>query len=126
MEKMFNLEKLAGGALTEQINTEIDKVINNIYDPNTDAKKTRRVTINMTFKPNSNRTTATVSIEAKSALAPLMPTETSIMIDRDMSTGMVMAAEIRNQIAGQLEMEIEEPASKDANVIDLRGKVESK
>jgi hypothetical protein len=109
---MFNLENFSGGQLSEQINTEIEKVVNNIYDPNTDPNKVRKVVATISFKPNKKRTGAAVVVDVKSTLAPSFPTETNIAIDRDFNTGMVLATEIGNQIVGQVEMDIEEPAPK--------------
>lgn len=123
-EKMFNFETFAGGALAEQLNTEIGKVLSNIYDPNTDEKKSRKVTLSITFKPTAKRKGAIVSIAAKSTLAPAVPSETSIIIDKDLRTGDVLAAEYTNQLKGQVEMDIPEadevPIGE--NVLDLRKK----
>lgn len=125
MSNLVNLETFAGGALAEQINSELEKVIENIYDPNTDQKKARKLTLTITFKPYNKRNGASVSIQAKSTLSPVIPTETNIMIDKDIKTGKVLASELGNQIAGQTEMniEVEEkiPDGSDG-VIDLRKK----
>lgn len=120
MSNMVNLETFAGGALAEQINTELEKVITNIYDPNTDPGKTRKLTLTINFKPSKDRNFAAVSIQTKSTLSPVIPTETNIIIDKDLKTGNIMAAELRNQIAGQVEMTIEEPAPQGDSVIDLK------
>ncbi len=121
MEHMINLEQFANGALTEKINTEVEKVLNNIYDPNTDAKKKRKVSVNITFKPNESRNLAQISIETKTSLAPVIPTETNIIIDKDLKSGKVMAAEIGNQAAGQIKMDLgDEPMPEDGNIIDLK------
>lgn len=120
MEMMINLDSFAGGALAEQINTEISKIITNIYDPNTDPAKVRKLTLTISFKSNHNRSVAAVNIQTKSTLAPVMPMETNIMIDRDLKTGRVVAAEIGNQAAGQIEMEIEDPTPKGDTVINLK------
>lgn len=102
MSNMVNLETFAGGALAEKLNAELANVIENIYDPNTDAGKTRKLTATITFKPSKNRQTAAVSVQVKSALAHIVTAETNIIIDRDVRTGKVMAAEIGNQMPGQV------------------------
>lgn len=121
-EKMFNLEEFAGGALSEQFNTEAQKIIENIADPNTDPTKVRKLTITAAFKANSNRNMVITSIEVKPGLAPVKAFETSLMLDKDIQTGKVMAAEINNQIPGQEEMEIEntENQANDGKILDLR------
>ena len=42
MEKFINLEELAGGAVAEKVNVELGKVLANMMDVNTDAKKKRK------------------------------------------------------------------------------------
>lgn len=41
----FNMEQFAKGAFTVQVNREMEKVMNNIADPNTDAKAKRKITV---------------------------------------------------------------------------------
>lgn len=122
MEKLINLEHFANGALEEKFQNELAKVIANIYDPNTEAKKARKLSFTITFKPTSKRTQAAVLIDVKTSLVPTMPVETSIMIDTDYSTGEIVAAEIGNQIPGQMELDIDVPEKMphDATVIDLK------
>lgn len=119
---MVNLNTFAKGALYEQFNEEYEKILNNIDDPNTDAPKARKLTVTVTFKPNNKRNGANVSISTKSSLVPVMPIETSIIIDKDLRTGKVLAAEYSSQIAGQVEMEVEDSDEnvQAENVIDLK------
>jgi len=120
MEKIFDLEKFGGGALAEQLNTEMQKVLNNIDDPNTAPEKVRKVSLSISLKPNKKRNIASVSIQTKVTLSPVIPFETSIMIEKDLKNGKVMASEVKNSIDGQVEMDIEEKKSNDSNVIDLK------
>lgn len=123
---MINFDTLAGGALKERLNVELEKVLENIADPNTKDTKARKLTINISFKPNKQRDLAEVSIEAKSLLAPAMPSETKIVIDRDLESGKVVAAEFKNQIPGQVEISIpeekieENQATNSNKIVDLR------
>lgn len=111
----FNLEELAGGAFTEQINREIRNVMENIQDPNTEAKKPRKITATITFKPNDKRDFITTSVEAKPTLVPALGAVTAISAGKNLKTGEVEAVEIGNQIPGQMsihdvqEEEIAEP-----------------
>lgn len=43
--KHMDMEKFANGAFTSQINRELEKVTENIQDPNTDAPVYERITI---------------------------------------------------------------------------------
>lgn len=98
----INLETFAGGALTEQINRELENVTRNILDPNTDEKKARKITVTITLKPNGNRDFSSVGVEAKSALAPALGAVTALQMGKDLRTGEVAAIEIGNQIPGQM------------------------
>lgn len=120
MENIIDLNKFAGGALAEKVNTELQSILENISDPNTEAKKARKLTLTISLKPTMNRTGAQVNIQTKSTLVPVIPTETSIVIDKDIKTGKVLAAEIGNQIVGQMELEVEEELPQRPDVIDLR------
>lgn len=121
MENIFNFETFAGGALAERVNAEMEKVLNNIADPNTAPTKTRKLTLSLTFKPGEDRQVSDVNIEAKTSLQAAKPINTHIMIDRDINTGRIMAAEIRNQLPGQIQIDLPEP-EKDNKVIDLQKK----
>lgn len=50
-----NLETLANGAFSAQVNRAFKEVTENIQDPNTDALAKRKVTVTITFKPNKDR-----------------------------------------------------------------------
>lgn len=91
---MFDLTTIADGAAAERVNLEFQKLIENIADPNTDAKKVRKLQINISFTADEARDIASVSVQAKSTLAPAKSVETKIMLDRDMR-GQVVAAELR-------------------------------
>lgn len=46
----FNLETFAGGELSGQINRDIEAVMRNVVDPNTDVKAKRKITVTIEFK----------------------------------------------------------------------------
>ncbi|KOP78637.1 replication terminator protein [Lysinibacillus sp. FJAT-14745] len=98
--QMINLDNFAGGAVTEKLNAELQKVLANIADPNTDHKKARKVSMTMTLKANESRGLATVTVDVKSTLAPSKGVETQMMIDFD-SKGNVVGAELKSGIPGQ-------------------------
>lgn len=102
--KLFELDKLAGGALTERFAVEMDKVIKNIYDPNTEPDKKRKITITVTIEPSHDRQTAIMHINTKSVLQPMMPVQTPILLDKNLRTGQVSAAEITRELPGQIDI----------------------
>ncbi|HGS8878330.1 TPA: hypothetical protein ACMWLU_001679 [Clostridioides difficile] len=122
---MIALEKFAGGVLKEKFNTELQKVLDNIADPNTDFKKTRKISLEIVFKANEDRDLAEVDIKSKATIVEAKATTTKVIIGKDLETGRVEASEFKNQVAGQLVMDIpdsEETNEKEdsAGVIDFR------
>lgn len=105
MEKV-DIDKLAGGAVAERFNEAFKKVMENIADPNTDHKITRKVTLELTFATSEDRTLSQVSVLAKTKLAPQKSVATKFLIDRDMSSGEILATEFKNQIPGQTYMKV--------------------
>ena len=48
--KHINLEQFAGGKLSVQLNKALEKVTENIQDPNTDAQKVRKINVSISFR----------------------------------------------------------------------------
>ena len=135
--KHINLEQFAGGKLSVQLNKALEKVTENIQDPNTDAQKVRKINVSISFRPNDERNFVSTTVETKLSLAPELGATTALSMGRDLRTGEVEAIEIFNQIPGQMSVndvidqeeeepqkafdpdtgEIYEPSNK---VIDLR------
>lgn len=65
------LANLAGGTAVERFNLELQKVLQNIFDPNTDPKKKRKIKMVVTLIPTVDRDYATAQIDCESSLAPL-------------------------------------------------------
>lgn len=84
---------LAGGGVEEKLQYALDEVAANIADLNTDAKKTRKVTMVLTLKPNEQRSIANLEIDVKTSLVAPVGISTTLMIDRD-EKGRVVASEI--------------------------------
>jgi hypothetical protein len=104
LEKL-NILTMCGGAVIERLQTEIDKVLANITDPNTDPKKKRSINLKIDFKPNERRNLAGTFFEVKSTVVPAYPVETEIIIDRD-NDGNPVAAELsKDAIQGQIEVD---------------------
>ena len=135
--KHFNLEQFAGGKLSVQLNKALEKITENVQDPNTDAQKVRKINVSISFRPNDERNFVATTVETKLSLAPELGATTALSMGRDLRTGEVEAIEIFNQIPGQMSVndvidqeeeepqkafdpdtgEIYEPSNK---VIDLR------
>jgi len=90
MDKL-SFSTLAGGGVEEKLQYALDEVAANIADPNTDAKKARKVTMTLTFKPNEQRTISNLDIDVKTSLVQPVGISTTLMIDRDEKGKMVVA-----------------------------------
>lgn len=102
---------LARGAILEQVDNESTKILTNILDPNTDAKKARKLTITVSFKSDDKREIISCEAQAKSTLAPVMPIATRIYVEQD-SDGNPRAMELFKQDPNQMSLlDGEEPTN---------------
>lgn len=78
--KEINILETMDGALAGQIDREIAKVIKNCVDPDIDYKKSRRVTITLTFKPNEARSNISMKSSVTSYLVSANPMHCSLSV----------------------------------------------
>jgi len=114
LKTKINLQDLAGGSVSERIDIELQKVWENIADPNTDAKKARKLQIVLTFKADEERDIANLSIQVKPTLIPAKQTETKILLDYD-ENGKATGAELKSGQKGQCYID------QDGDVADDKG-----
>lgn len=103
--KHINLEQFAGGKLSVQLNKALEKITENVQDPNTDAQKVRKINVSISFRPNDERNYVATTVETKLSLAPELGATTALSMGRDLRTGEVEAVEIFNQIPGQMNVD---------------------
>lgn len=65
----LTLANLGAGVAEELFKQELEKVLLNILDPNTEAKSKRSISIDITFLPGESRTDCAVGIQASSKVA---------------------------------------------------------
>lgn len=80
--KELTLENIAGGAALEIFQRELNVVAKNIADVNTDPKKTRTVTLTVSFKPDDNREEVKLSVSAKSTIASVKPAGRTVYLGK--------------------------------------------
>lgn len=130
-----SLSDIADGEVQEQFTAEMKKVAQNILDVNTKAKAKRKVAIELTLEPNDQRDAVDVTINIKSKLAPQIGVGTTMLVGRNVDTGMIEANELKSGIPGQtyidndgvLKDDTGNPIDKEqqpetSNVIDLQNK----
>lgn len=122
--KHINLENLANGAFTAQVNRAIEEVTKNIQDPNTEPGATRKITVTIGFKPNQERNFVATGVQTKTTLAPVLGAVTAFSMGKDIATGAVEAVEVNTgQIPGQMSMEdMGQQAPQAADTIEVDGK----
>ena len=111
LEKVSLLQAMQG-AINERVDYEMKKVVDNILDINTEAKKKRKITVTFELSPDENRQMIGLNVSAKSTLAPVMSIGSSLVLGPD-ENGEVTLAEYVNEVPGQMNVEgNEQPAPK--------------
>lgn len=121
MSKIVDLNSFANGAMAERLNQELQKVLDNVVDPNTDPKKVRKVTMVVSIASNENRELANVSVQVKSTMAPAKNIESQLIMDYD-NNGKITGAELKSGVKGQTYIDPEGDVSDDTGnkIINLK------
>lgn len=104
MKEITSLDTLMNGALNERFNSEMRKLLENIYDPNTDPIKKRKLVMTLSIQPSANRDSAQIESDVKIVLAPPVPHKQTIFIAQT-DDGRVHAVENNGQLPGQVDMD---------------------
>lgn len=99
----MKLEGICNGALQEVFDYELEKVLANIKDINADTKTARKLTIEITLKPNEKRNIADVDFKVKHTEAPTLGFASTILIG-DKIKGKTEVEEIGGSLPGQMEL----------------------
>ena len=125
-EKMnlLSLTDLANGALQEKANAAMQKVIDNMQDPNTPWKNQRQINIKIAFVQNEDRDDMAVAVSVDTKLAPVTPVLTRMAVGKDLRSGKVYAQEYGRQIKGQMSLDLGQQAS--GAVVEVDGELVDK
>lgn len=116
-----NLETFAGGALQEKFDDAMDKVLVNMMDPNTPWKNKRKISVEITFEQDEDRSDTAVNVAVIAKLAPVKPIGTRMAIGKNLKTGEVFAEEYGSQCRGQMtldDLQKQKTSEVDGKVID--------
>lgn len=128
----LNLSEMAEGGIQEKLDLELQKVLDNIQDLNTEAGAKRKITLTLEFKPDDNREIIATTSAFKTTLAPTVGVATTILTGRNENTGMIEASELKSRVKGQMYMDPEdsvvktdtgvpvEQLEKESQVLDLQ------
>lgn len=97
------LDELMDGALTERFNTEMERVLCNVFDPNTDPKAKRRISLIIDIAPNERRDAAEFKVDVKSKIAPPVAIAQTVFLHMD-DKGNVVATEMTREVPGQIDV----------------------
>lgn len=98
------LDELMDGALTERFNRELHRVLQNVYDPNTEAKAKREIAVKITITPSEQRDAAIFSLAVTSKLAPAVNIAQTVFLGMD-DDGRITATERVSQTPGQIDID---------------------
>ncbi|SHH74981.1 replication terminator protein [Virgibacillus chiguensis] len=101
MEYMIDLNEFAEGALAAKVNAELEKVLENIADPNTDPKKNRTITVSIKIHGDEKRDVLNTTVSTKVRLQPMKEVETKLMMGAD-DNGNIIGKELRSGAKGQM------------------------
>lgn len=119
--ELLKLEEFMGGALQEKANAAMQRVLENMQDPNTPYKVKRGITIKIGFTQNEDRDDAVVEMSVETKLAPSSPVRTMMVIGKDLETGETYAQEYGKQIRGQMSLDLDPPVKKiGGDLVDTR------
>lgn len=79
--KQVDLTTLKGGVVIDMFNEEMQKVLANIADENVKPDEERKITIELSIKPDKTRCTASTKILVHSKLAKVKPSEGLLYFD---------------------------------------------
>ena len=79
---VLSLYNVCRGAADEIFQREVNLVIDNIIDNNTDPEQKRSITMEFDFVPMKDRSGAAVSLKVKSKLAGVEPVEGTMFLTR--------------------------------------------
>lgn len=111
----ISLFDLLDGGVKELAALNLHRVLDNIRDVNTDAEKTRSLTVKFTFKPNDNRDAVNVDISVDCKTVPVRSVATTLDIGED--NGQTVAVERPKYTPGQLRLSEAAPVT---NIQDIK------
>lgn len=87
-----NLDELMDGAVNEQFNQNLAQLWDNVFDPNTDPKRPRVLTMTIKIVPNERRDSAEMRVSFAKKLAQNTDLSQTVMLEVT-GSGSVVATE---------------------------------
>jgi hypothetical protein len=115
----LTLDSICEGQVPSIFERELREVLDNIADVNTDAEKTRSITITFNIKPLGDRSGAVMSFNCKSKLIPVKVAASTCFLSRHTGRLEAYGTDTRQGILFGQSQE-EQPATSDNKVINLK------
>jgi len=90
----MSLLTVCGGCAQERFDHELQKILENVLDPNTEATAARSITLTVKIKPDEDRETLRSELVVKANPAPLSPMGSFSLLGKDVK-GKAEAHEIK-------------------------------
>jgi hypothetical protein len=82
-EDKLSLVNIRDGSAVELFDAELEKVAEDMLDPNKDRAKPRTVTLTVTFKPHPQDKFAAIGVSCRSTLAPVQSVAGTVVFGRE-------------------------------------------
>jgi hypothetical protein len=83
MSEKISLANLNGGGIVEAVDIALLKIADNIADINTPPAKPRKLTLEIVFTPDKDRSFATAKATVKTSLQPEEAQEIPLLLDKE-------------------------------------------
>lgn len=98
------LDELMDGGVRERFKAELEKVWDNVYDPNTDPEKAREIILRVKITPSAQRDAAKFKVDITSKLAPMESLQQTVLLTLT-GNGQIIATERTAQVPGQIDID---------------------
>jgi hypothetical protein len=85
-----SITNLIRGGLVEMVDDELQRLADNILDPNTSETASRSVTVTIKVKPSKDRSIADTTVSVAAKLAPVNPQATRLFISQRRGKGLLI------------------------------------
>lgn len=113
-KQIIDLNSFADGAVAERFNIELQRVLENFADLNTDPKVIRKISLEVTLVADDARDVIMANVQAKTKLAPAKKLESKILMDYD-ENGQITGQELKSGVKGQTYVDMETGEIKEDN-----------
>ncbi len=98
----LRLEQIKGGAAVEMVNAELQKVYDDIADPNKEGKSSRKVTLEIVFAPTEDALAGACIVRCKSTLGKQRDVSTTVFFGTEQGKGVCSEKNMNQPLFGSI------------------------